>query len=45
LTLADDGYPVDDNLHKDLDLKYPKEQDEKQDDNAVDMSLAAADGT
>lgn len=36
LSLANDGYPVDDDLHENLDLKNPAEQDEEQHDNTVD---------
>lgn len=40
LCLADDGYPVDDNLHKNLDLENPAKQDEEQHSNAADRVLA-----
>lgn len=30
LRLGDDGYSIDDNLHKELDLEDPEEQDEEQ---------------
>ena len=31
LAFCDDGYPVDDNLHEQLDLKDPKEEEEEED--------------
>lgn len=40
LCLADDGYPVDDNLHKNLDLENPTKQDEEQHSDAGDRVLA-----